>query len=55
MIDRATFEIGEAEDPRGDLVWGTIPALVEWAAARFGDDEAVVDGDVRLSFADLAA
>jgi acyl-CoA synthetase (AMP-forming)/AMP-acid ligase II len=55
MIDLATFEIGEIEDPRGDLAWGTIPALVEWAAARFGADEAVVDGDVRLSFADLAA
>ena len=54
-IDRASFLIGLGEDPRGDLVWGTIPGLVTWAGERFGDDEAVVDGDVRLSFAQLAA
>jgi acyl-CoA synthetase (AMP-forming)/AMP-acid ligase II len=40
---------------RGDLEWGTVPGLARWAAARFGDREAVVDGDVRLSFAELAA
>jgi acyl-CoA synthetase (AMP-forming)/AMP-acid ligase II len=40
---------------RGDLEWGSIPGLARSAAARFGDAEAVVDGDVRLSFADLAA
>ncbi len=40
---------------RGDLEWGTIPALARSAAARFGDAEAVVDGDVRLTFAELAA
>ena len=55
MIDLETFELGGAEDPRGDEVWGTIPALVDWAARRFGDDEAVVDGEVRLSFTELAA
>jgi len=54
-VDRATFLLDETEDPRGDLVWGTIPGLVAWAGERFGDDEAVVDGDVRLSFAELAA
>jgi acyl-CoA synthetase (AMP-forming)/AMP-acid ligase II len=54
MTDLATFALGDLEDPRGDLVWGTIPALVDWAAARFGEQEAVVDGDVRLSFAGLA-
>ncbi len=43
------------EDPRGDLLWGTIPGLVAYAAQRFGDAEAVVDGSVRLSFADVAA
>ena len=42
-----------AEDPRGDLRWGSIPGLVADAAARFGDAEAVADGDVRLSFAQL--
>jgi len=33
----------------------TIPAVVERAAARFGEREALVDGDRRLTFADLAA
>jgi len=42
-----------AEDPRGDLRWGSIPGLVADAAARFGDAEAVVDGEVRLTFAQL--
>jgi HIP---CoA ligase len=40
---------------RGDLEWGTIPSLARSAAARFGDAEAVVDGDVRLSFTELAS
>ncbi|MGH9275638.1 MAG: FadD3 family acyl-CoA ligase [Acidimicrobiales bacterium] len=40
---------------RGDLEWGTIPALARSAAARFAGAEAVVDGDVRLSFAELWA
>jgi HIP---CoA ligase len=46
--------LGTSEDPRGDLAWGTIPKLVEWAAASFGDDEAIVDGSTRLTFAGLA-
>ncbi len=47
-------------DPRGDLQWGTIPALVEDAAARFGDAEAVVDPNgpagrvTRLTFDELS-
>jgi len=41
------------EDPRGDLRWGSIPGLVADAALRFGDAEAVVDGDVRLTFSQL--
>ncbi len=32
----------------------TIPAVVERAAARFGDREGLVDGDTRLTFAELA-
>ncbi len=43
----------QPDDPRGDLRWGSIPGLVADAAARFGDAEAVADGDVRLSFAQL--
>ncbi|HMG44527.1 MAG TPA: FadD3 family acyl-CoA ligase [Acidimicrobiales bacterium] len=38
---------------RGDLEWGTIPNLARSAAERFADDEALVDGDARLTFADL--
>jgi HIP---CoA ligase len=34
---------------------GTIPALVQAAAAAYGDREAVADGDRRVSFAELAA
>ncbi len=50
--------IGDApadrEDPRADLVWGSIPRLVEDAAVRHGTTEALVDGDVRLTYAQLA-
>ncbi|MDI2130282.1 FadD3 family acyl-CoA ligase [Yinghuangia seranimata] len=38
---------------QGDLEWGSIPALVDSAAERFGDREAVVDGGVRITFAEL--
>ena len=48
-----TEATGGAEDPRGDLRWGSIPGLVADAAARFGEAEAVVDGPVRLTFVDL--
>lgn len=40
---------------RGDLEWGTVPRLVRSAAERFGSQEALVDGDTRLSFAELSA
>ena len=33
----------------------SIPALAQWAAARYGDAEAVVDGGTRLTFRQLAA
>ncbi|MHB8431311.1 MAG: FadD3 family acyl-CoA ligase [Acidimicrobiales bacterium] len=52
--------VTDVRDPRGDLRWGTIPALVEDAAARFGELEAVVDAHVtgdagaRLTFDQLA-
>lgn len=49
VIDRlATVE-------RGDLEWGTIPGLLLATARDFGDREALVDGDVRLSWAEVAA
>ena len=39
---------------RGDLEWGTTPKLVLAQAARWGDNPAVVDGDLTLSYIDLA-
>ena len=41
-------------DVRGDQAWQSIPALVRDAAARFGDAEALVDGDLRLSWRELS-
>lgn len=38
---------------RGDLRWGTIGGLVRDAAARYRDREAVADGRVRISYAQL--
>ncbi|MGW7188132.1 AMP-binding protein, partial [Streptomyces sp. NPDC054838] len=45
--------IADAVDPRGDLRWGTIAGLVRDAAARYRDREAVADGRVRISYAQL--
>ena len=44
----------DQEDPRADRIWGTVPRLVDDAALRHGSMEALVDGDVRLSYAQLA-
>jgi acyl-CoA synthetase (AMP-forming)/AMP-acid ligase II len=52
--------VSDVTDPRGDLQWGTIPGLVEDAAARFGQSDAVVDvhgpagTTIRLTFDQLA-
>ena len=57
VSDRATGIGGapaDREDPRADLIWGTIPQLVEDAAERHGTMEALVDGDTRLTYAQLA-
>ena len=57
VSDRATGIGGapaDQEDPRADLIWGTIPRLVEDAADRHGTIEALVDGDTRLTYAQLA-
>jgi acyl-CoA synthetase (AMP-forming)/AMP-acid ligase II len=40
---------------RGEVEWQSIPALVRDAAERFGDAEALVDGDRRLSWVELSA
>ena len=44
----------DQEDPRADLIWGTVPRLVDDAALRHGSAEALVDGPVRLTYAQLA-
>ncbi len=44
----------EQEDPRADLIWGTVPRLVEDAGRRHGDTEALVEGALRLTYAQLA-
>jgi acyl-CoA synthetase (AMP-forming)/AMP-acid ligase II len=45
----------ETEDPRADLIWQTIPRLVDDGASRHGGAEALVDGDLRLTYAFVAA
>ena len=40
---------------RGDLRWGTIPEVVADAGRRLGDAPAIEDGDVTLTYAELAA
>lgn len=52
---QAAPKTGEGhDDPRGDLKWGTIPNLVSDAAARFGDADALIDADTRITFVGLA-
>ncbi|MEU6300428.1 FadD3 family acyl-CoA ligase [Streptomyces erythrochromogenes] len=50
---REDVPAGVGEDARGDLRWGTIAGLVRAAAAQYGDREAVVDGRVRITYAQL--
>jgi acyl-CoA synthetase (AMP-forming)/AMP-acid ligase II len=38
---------------RGDLRWRTIAHMVEDVSETYGDDEAIVDGDVRLTYREL--
>jgi acyl-CoA synthetase (AMP-forming)/AMP-acid ligase II len=47
--------MSDGEGKRGDLVWGTTPRLVRQAALMHGERPAVVDGDLILSYGDLAA
>ncbi|MFJ3880566.1 FadD3 family acyl-CoA ligase [Streptomyces sp. NPDC090077] len=45
----------DTPDPRGDLRWRTLAALVRDAAGRYADREAVVDGRTRITYAELGA
>jgi acyl-CoA synthetase (AMP-forming)/AMP-acid ligase II len=40
---------------RADLEWANVACLGRAAGERFGDSEAIVDGETRLSFAEVAA
>ncbi len=44
----------EQEDPRADVIWGTVPRLVEDGAVRHGATEALVDSERCLTYAQLA-
>ena len=44
-----------SEGTRGDLEFGTIGGIVASGAKRFGDDVAVIDGDVTLTYRGLLA
>jgi len=45
----------EPPDSLARVMWASIPELVRSTTAAYGDAEAVVDDEVRFSFADLAA
>ena len=38
---------------RGDLEWGTIPNMVAHSARRYGDHEAIVTGEERITYREL--
>jgi len=44
----------ESEMIRGDLRWGTIPALLRDAAVNHAGEPALIDGDVRFTYAELS-
>jgi acyl-CoA synthetase (AMP-forming)/AMP-acid ligase II len=43
----------EDEDPRADLTWGTIPNLVTQGSGLHPANEVLVDGEFRLTYAEL--
>jgi acyl-CoA synthetase (AMP-forming)/AMP-acid ligase II len=47
----ARFEVPR----RGDLAWASVPSLARDACDRFAEREAVVDGDVRVTYAELGS
>ncbi|MCW2889298.1 MAG: HIP---CoA ligase [Streptosporangiaceae bacterium] len=53
--ERSVLEPTHPDDPRGDLTWGTTSRLLTMAADRIPTAEAVVDGDVRLTYQELNA
>src|SRR5262249_38685964 len=51
---RAGVTVGEPT-VRSEVTWPTLPAMLRDGAARFDTADAVVDGDRRVSFRELAA
>lgn len=49
------YDMQTEDDPRADLRYGTTSQLVRDAAARLGDAEAIVDGELRMTYAELDA
>lgn len=47
--------MSDDEDPRADLRYRTTSCLLREMASRLGDAEAIVDGDMRLTYAELDA
>jgi acyl-CoA synthetase (AMP-forming)/AMP-acid ligase II len=47
--------VGVGAVTRADLEFGTIPALVRASAERFPDLDGLIDGDLRMTFPELAA
>ena len=41
-------------DPRGDLEFGTIPRMLALSASRFGEQSAIEDGELGLSYRELS-
>jgi acyl-CoA synthetase (AMP-forming)/AMP-acid ligase II len=52
-IKYIVLRMHDEEDPRADLRYGTTSGLLHDVALRIGDSEAVVDGDVRLTYSQL--
>ncbi|HEY2510912.1 MAG TPA: FadD3 family acyl-CoA ligase [Polyangiaceae bacterium] len=52
MVDGAD-RADQADGPRGDLEFGTLPGLVAVAAARYGERIAIEDGSISISYQGL--
>ena len=51
----AAFDDPDGDDPRSDLLFGTIPGALAAAVARGGRGEAIVDGDRRWTWDEVGA
>src|ERR1700761_2743330 len=49
------YDMQTEDDPRADLHYGTTSQLLHDTAGRIGDTEAIVDGDLRMTYRELDA